>query len=258
MKVDTSEVKVANRPVYIRAVQPVTGHKAGQASLTTSGKFDDEETASAAGRGEARTMAEKKDEKLDNGKTNGNGKAEAEPAPEDEYYPSSGDNYYEEEKKEKNSGLKSILPPSLDSLVDQASEVTEFLGQASPGQVEVVGPVQRGNRVMMMMSAPVAEDLTVHTTISAPLGDEAPLKPVVTTVAVNTDTGEVVAKEKDHCDHVDEVPTVAIGQVVDVVLEAREEMDNDAELTAVAAEIAEAPSEAAREEETALVGATEG
>jgi hypothetical protein len=259
VQVDTSEVTVPDRPVYIRAVQPASAPKVAQVRLPAEGKA--EETTSAAGKGEAKPMARQEVEepaKAQEKPAKDKPKGKTEPASEDGYYETSGTNYYEEEKKEKETGLRSVLPPALDSLVDSADEVTKFLGQASTGEVTVVGPVQQGNRFMMTMSAPLAEDLSVKTVISTPLAAEAPVQPVVTTVAVNTDTGEVVAREKDTCDHIDEVPTVAIEQVVDVVLEAREEMSNDAELTGIAAEIAEAPSEAAREEDTVLVGATEG
>ncbi|MFB9462024.1 hypothetical protein [Streptomyces cinereospinus] len=111
-------------------------------------------------------------------------------------------------------------------------------------QVSVVGPVEQRGHVMMMMSAPLAEDLTVKTVISAPLNAEADVKPVVATVAIDTSTGEVVAREKEKCEHVDEVPTVAIEQVVDVVLEARSEMGPEVPIIAAeSVETPEAPAE---------------
>ncbi len=232
VQVDTSDVKVPDHPVYIRAVQPTTGRKAEQARLVTPSKAEGEAEGhtSAAGKSQTPPVAKgaagkpgKAEEKPAQAKPKDDSKARTAPPADDGYYPSSGLNYYEEEaKEEKETGIKAILPPALDSLVEQAGEVTKFLGEASTGPVQVVGPVQRGNHVMMMMSAPVTEDLTVQTTIAAPLDEEKPVQPVVTTVAVDTSTGEVVAKEKDTCDHVHEVPTVAMGQVVDVVLEARE------------------------------------
>ncbi|NUK43177.1 hypothetical protein HRW13_20410 [Streptomyces lunaelactis] len=249
VQVDTSEVTVPDRPVYIRAVQPATDPRVEQVGLTEEKA---EGTTSAAGRSQAKEKDEKPakaQEKPAQGKGEGKGKQGKGKGKEadDGYYDSSGDNYYEEEEKEKDSGLKSVLPPALDSLVDSASEVTGFLSQASPGEVTVVGPVQRGNHVMMMMSAPLAEDLTVKTTIATPIEAEAPVQPVVTTVAVNTDTGEVVAKEKDTCDDVSEVPTVAIKQVVDVVLEAREEMGPQVPI--IAAESVETPEAPAEDEQ---------
>jgi hypothetical protein len=251
--VDTSHVKVPDRPVYIRTAHPSTPSKVEQVPLTEEKA---EGTTSAVGRGQAKGKDEKPakaQEKPAQGKGEGKGKQGKGKGKEadDGYYDSSGDNYYEEEEKEKDSGLKSVLPPALDSLVDSASEVTGFLSQASPGEVTVVGPVQRGNHVMMMMSAPLAEDLTVKTTIATPIEAEAPVQPVVTTVAVNTDTGEVVAKEKDTCDDVSEVPTVAIGQVVDVVLEAREEMGPD--VPVIAAESVETPEAPAEDEQAPKV-----
>lgn len=245
--VDTSHVKVPDRPVYIRTAYPSTTSKAEQVRLT-EGKA--EEAASAAGMSEAKPTTRKEreqpskgQEKPGKGKGRGKGHGKGKGAAGDGYYDSSGDNYYEEEEKEENSGIKSVLPPALDSLVDSAGEVSKFLSQASPGEVSVVGPVEQRGHVMMMMSAPLAEDLTVKTVISAPLNAEADVKPVVATVAIDTSTGEVVAKEKEKCEHVGEVPTVAIEQVVDVVLEARKEMGPEVPTIEPEAVAAEAPAE---------------
>jgi hypothetical protein len=94
---------------------------------------------------------------------------------------------------------------------------------ASPGDAVVIGPMQTGNRMMIQIEAPMTADLAVTTTIEAPLTEQPTVQPVVTTVVTDVETGEVLAEHPpERCPSADDVSRVAIGQVVDAVLEARE------------------------------------
>lgn len=63
------------------------------------------------------------------------------------------------------------------------------------------------------------------TTIEVPLSESTSVEPVVTTVVTDTGTGEVVAEQQtERCRTADDVSRMAIGQVADAVVEAREEV----------------------------------
>lgn len=147
------------------------------------------------------------------------------------YYPATGKNLHAEEKakkekKEKRLGekLKKVVPEPLEDLVKGADSFSDWLGAASPGEAVVIGPVQSGNLLKIQVEAPISADLSLTTTFSAPMAATADVQPLVETVITDTETGAVVAEHgSQRCPSADAASGVAIGQAVDVVLEAHEE-----------------------------------
>lgn len=206
--VHTEEVVVPNGPVYAKAPPSVAGNS--EASTTTAAGAP-KGTADSEGRADraATPPAEK-------------GKP---------YYPGSGKNLHAEEKakrekKEKRLGekLKKVVPEPLEDLVQGADSFSDWLGAASPGEAVVIGPVQSGDLLKIQVEAPVSARLSLTTTFSAPMAATADVRPLVETVVTDTKTGEVVAEhDPQHCPTVDAASGVAIGQAVDVVLDAHAE-----------------------------------
>ncbi|MGA5019213.1 hypothetical protein ACPCAA_17575 [Streptomyces griseoincarnatus] len=131
------------------------------------------------------------------------------------YYPTSGESVYEDE-----STLKEILPAPLEKVVDGVTSYSTWLEGPSTGTPETVGIV-KANRLTMMVAAPLAGDLTLTTTVEAPIEGEGKVEPLVTAVITDNETGEVVAEESKTCPSVHAVSAVAIGETVDAVIEAR-------------------------------------
>ncbi|MFI6205872.1 hypothetical protein ACIBAI_05655 [Streptomyces sp. NPDC051041] len=222
MHVHPEKVVVPNGPVYRKAAPselkavvagagrtPVAAQGASDASqgTKTSG-----ESSSAAGKPEKVTEAEPK------AKGSAGGSApDAGTVSDDSYYPTSGERVYEDESK-----LKDALPPPLERIVDQIGVFSAWLDTTSPSTPQSFGVVgAEGDTLRMTVAAPLAHDLAVATTVEASLDGEPEIEPVVTSVVTDAGTGEVLAKNTDTCPSVAAVDAVAIGQVVDVVLEAR-------------------------------------
>ncbi|MCY0947158.1 hypothetical protein [Streptomyces antarcticus] len=206
--VHTGGVVVPNSPVYARMLPSVADN--GEAPIVAAEEAP-KDSADSKGQTE--------------------GAPTAPPAKGKPYYPATGKNLHAEEKtkkakKEKGLGekLKKAVPAPLEGLVSGADRFSDWLGAVSPGEAVVTGPVQSGNLLKIPVEAPVSADLSLRTTFSAPMAAAANVQPLVETVVTDTETGEVVAEHGPQaCPNIDAVSGVAIGQAVDVVLEAHEE-----------------------------------
>ncbi|MGP3686284.1 hypothetical protein ACTVZO_16515 [Streptomyces sp. IBSNAI002] len=228
--VHTEKVVVPDGPVYAKAGRAESGSVAASSGGAAQG-VKPEGAASGpenaedepAGTEKAKSgkvkdeKAAKKEKKAGKGTQSPSGSAS--PVGEG-YYPTTGKSLYEEDE---GAGLKTVLPPALEKVVDAADVFTEWLRAASPGEAVVSGPVQSASRMSLKIEAPMMADLTVTTTIEAPLSAEAAVQPVVSTVVTDTETGEVLAEQRpERCPNADAVSSLAIEQVVDAVTEARE------------------------------------
>ncbi|MBT2544549.1 hypothetical protein J7E99_28575 [Streptomyces sp. ISL-44] len=227
--VHTEKVVVPDGPVYAKAGRAESGSVAASSGgaaqgMKPEGAAPGPEDAKDEPAGTGKLKSGKvKDEKAAKEKKAGKGAQDpsggASPAGEG-YYPTTGKSLYEEDE---GAGLKTVLPPALEKVVDGADVFTEWLRAASPGEAVVIGPVQSASRMSLKIEAPMMADLTVTTTIEAPLSAEAAVQPVVSTVVTDTETGEVLAEQRpERCPNADAVSSLAIEQVVDAVTEARE------------------------------------
>ncbi|MGW8887135.1 hypothetical protein [Streptomyces sp. NPDC055749] len=220
VEVETEGVTVPNGPDYAKL--PVTATTSRKA--VTAPAAGDGEKASA-GSASTSPKGSKKDQTPGKGKGKGAAKGKSGKTPpssgtpsSDRYYPSTGESFYDDE-----AGLKDALPAPLDKVVDGMSVFTLWLDAASPGTPESIGTVE-ADILTMVVEAPLSPDMTLTTTLTTPLDGEPQADPVVTSVVTHTATGEVLAEKTGTCPNVHAVPMVAIGQSVDVVLEAREEL----------------------------------
>ncbi|MEU7030011.1 hypothetical protein AB0A60_25440 [Streptomyces sp. NPDC046275] len=211
--VHTGEIVVPNGPVFAK-VSPADAKKVGVPNLggaseaAKAPESGPETTAAGKPKGDAKGQEKGKERSADSGGAQ----------PKD-YYPSSGEKAYQDE-----GSLREALPPVLEKVVDGVSEFSTWLSAASAGTPQTQSLVRDGgNHLTMTVEAPLSNDLTLRTTVTAAVGQEPGVEPVVTSVVTDTVTGEVLAEKAHTCLNAHVVEAVAIGQAVDVVLEAREE-----------------------------------
>jgi hypothetical protein len=235
VSVHTGEVVVPNGPVYVK--NPTNSRKPARSNAKAMGEDKKAPTGGQAApqRGEEQSGAQEpaKGQTKRQGATTGTDESASSSTAEepskktdkapsagttsvDPYYPSTGENLYEDE-----GSLKEALPPTLEKVVDGVNDFTNWLSASSaktPQTFSLVG--NGGNRLMMHVEAPLADDLTLTTTVTAAMDSESSVEPEVTSVVTDTETGAVLADETDTCPSEHVVDAVAIGQAVDVMLEA--------------------------------------
>ncbi|MFJ9158648.1 hypothetical protein ACIRPS_17815 [Streptomyces griseoviridis] len=132
--------------------------------------------------------------------------------------------------------LHAVLPDPFDDVITALTPFSAWIDDLSaPGTTPDIS-VQPGpdGGVTMTAVAQVSDDITVTTHVVAPSPDDehAP-DPTVTVTVTDSQTGEVLSKsEPQAAESIDDVPRVAIGQVVDAVISASDvtHEDEDADL----------------------------
>ncbi|WP_405391178.1 hypothetical protein OG596_26990 [Streptomyces sp. NBC_01102] len=211
---------VPNGRVYAKLPATVmTSRKAAVAPAAGSKEAASEESASTSPKGSKEGQDPVKGKRKNTaGDKPGKALSSAGTRSRDLYYPSSGNSFYDDE-----TGLKDALPAPLDKVVDGMSVFTLWLDAASPGAPESTSTVE-ADTLTMVVEAPLSPDVTLTATLTTPLDGEPQVAPVVTSVVTDAATGEVLAEKTGTYPNVQAVSMVAIGQSVDVVLEAREEL----------------------------------
>lgn len=118
--------------------------------------------------------------------------------------------------------LHDILPDPLDEMLSTLTPFSVWIGDLSaPGtSPDISVQPQPGGGLTMTCVTQVSDDITVTAHVVAPPAD-ADVQPTVTVTVTDSGTGQVLSASKPQAaDSLDDVPRVAIGEVVDAVISA--------------------------------------